>query len=103
MSDEKYVLVTTVSHFRLRYAIPLSELQNLNLDKPVDPLWANDCVTMQEVKEFSQMHISEDIVDNRVLTREQLLAQFEEDNPYLASWTEDKKIQWVHDWKDSVD
>jgi hypothetical protein len=102
MSDEKYVLVTTISHFRLRYAIPLSELQKLNPDLEVDPTWANDSVTMQEVKEFSQLHISEDIVDTRVLTQSEMLAQFREDNPYLSSWTDEKKIEWVNNWRDSV-
>jgi hypothetical protein len=102
MSDEKYVIVTTISHFRLRYAIPLSELQKLNPDVEVDPLWANDSVTMQEVKEFSQLHISEDIVDNRVLTESEMLAQFSEDNPYLSSWTDEQKIKSVHNWRDSL-
>ena len=51
MSEERYVIVTSVSQFRIRHAIPMSKLQELNPDMPVDPKWAEDTVVMNEVKE----------------------------------------------------
>jgi hypothetical protein len=44
--NDKYVLVTAISTHRMRYAIPMDELQKLNEEHPVDPRWALDCVTM---------------------------------------------------------
>ena len=73
IKDERYVVVTTVSQFRQRYSIPLSELQALNpeIDIMNDPAqqisWANDSVSMEEVKEFSQYYMGESIVDTFIL------------------------------------
>jgi len=100
---KQYVLVTAISHFRMRYCIPVDELRAENpeaSDEQFDPVsWANDCVTMNEVDEFSQAHISEDIVDSRVVSEEEMLQQFDEDNDYLKSWTREQKIDHVQRWK----
>jgi hypothetical protein len=104
--SKQYVLVTAISHFRMRYCIPVDELRKENLDATddqFDPVTrAKDCVTMNEVDEFSQAHISEDIVDTRVVSEEEMLRQFDEDNDYLRSWTTDKKIEFVHRWKSNL-
>lgn len=100
--NDKYVLVTAISTHRMRYAIPMDELQKLNEEQPVDPKWALDCVTMQEIEEFSQEHLGEQIVDYDVLTEEEILAQFDKDNDYLTSWTTEKKINYIRDWKSKV-
>jgi hypothetical protein len=100
--NDKYVLVTAISTHRMRYAIPMDELQKLNEEQPVDPLWALDCVTMEEIDEFSQQHLGEQIVDYDVLTEEEILAQFDKDNDYLTSWTTEKKINYIRDWKSKV-
>lgn len=103
--SKEYVLVTAISHFRMRYCIPVDELRKENAeasDEQFDPVsWANDCVTMEECEEFSQMHISEDIVDSRVVSEEEMLQQFDEDNPYLNSWTREQKIESVRRWKNA--
>ena len=100
--NDKYVLVTAISTHRMRYAIPMDELQKLNEEQPVDPKWALDCVTMQEIEEFSQEHLGEQIVDYDVLTEEEILAQFDKDNDYLTSWTTEQKINYIRDWKSKV-
>ena len=101
--SKEYVLVTAISHFRMRYCIPVDELRKENLeasDDSFDPIeWANDCVTTEECDEFSQMHISEDIVDTRVVSEDEMLRQFDVDNDYLKDWTREKKIEFVHRWK----
>ena len=53
--SEKYVIVTAISTHRIRYCIPVSELQAMNTKVPVDGHeieWAEDCVTMNEAEEF---------------------------------------------------
>lgn len=105
-TDERYVVVTAISTHRMRYCVPVSELQKLNPDvditndiaKQVE--WANDSVTMEEVKEFSQHHIAENIVDTFILDEERMLMMFDRDNDYLKGWSKEKKIEHIHDWKD---
>ena len=107
MSDERYVVVTCTSMHRMRYCVPVSKLQELNKEVNImnDPAkqieWANDSVTMEEVKEFSQAHISEDIIDTFILDEERVLNLFDRDNDYLKDWSKSKKIEWLHDWKDN--
>ena len=104
--DERYVVVTCVSTFRERYCVPVSELQKLNPDVDItnDPVkqieWANDSVAMEEVKEFSQSHIGEDIIDTFILDEERVLNLFDRDNDYLKDWTKEQKLKHLHDWKD---
>jgi hypothetical protein len=98
----KYVIVTAISSYRMRYCIPVDELQELNVEVPVEGReieWAEDCVTCDEVVEFSQKHIGETIIDSEILTEEQMLEKFDADNDYLKDWTREKKIEYVRNWK----
>lgn len=105
-SNERYVVVTTVSQFRQRYAIPVTELQKLNPDvditnrlaKQVE--WANDSVTSEDVKEFSQHWLGESIVDTFILDEERTLNLFDRDNDYLSAWPTKQKLEWISDWKE---
>lgn len=101
-TDEKYVIVTAISTFRQRYCIPVSQLVKMNTDIPVEGHeieWAEDCVTMEEAKEFSQLHLGETIVDSEIVTQEEMLVMFDKDNDYLRGWTVDQKIEYVNKWK----
>ena len=106
MSDERYVVVTCVSTFRQRYCVPVSELQKLNPDVDImnDPAkqieWANDSVTMEEVQEFSQTHLGEQILDTFILDEERVLMMFDRDSAYLKEWSKAQKLERIHDWKD---
>ncbi len=98
----KYVIVTAISSYRMRYCIPVDELQELNVEVPVEGReieWAEDCVTCDEVVEFSQKHVGETIIDSEILTEEQMLEKFDADNDYLKDWTREKKIEYVRNWK----
>ena len=97
-TDNKYVIVTTISTHRMRYCVPLDDLRHE--DGTVDPKWAMDAVTMQEVKEFSQVWLGEQIVDWGILDQEGMLEQFDQDNDYLKGWSTEQKIKWVEEWKD---
>jgi hypothetical protein len=86
----------------MRYCIPVDELQELNVEVPVEGReteWAEDCVTCNEVEEFSQKHIGETIIDSEILTEEQMLEKFDSDNDYLTGWTREKKVEYVRNWK----
>ena len=106
-SNERYVVVTAVSQFRQRYAIPVSELQKLNpheditkrLAKQIE--WAQDSVTCEDVKEFSQHWLGESIVDTFILDEDRVLNLFDRDNDYLSSWSKEKKLEWLNDWKET--
>lgn len=78
----KYQLVEAISTFRMRYVVEVD-----------DPVWAEDTVTMNEAKEFSQEHLGETIVSTRELTRDEVVTLCDVDNHYCKSWTEDQKIE----------
>lgn len=104
--DERYVIATVTSSFRQRYCIPVSKLQELNTDVDITNTpsyqieWLNDSVTAEEVKEFSQKWLGETIVDTFILDEERILQLFDRDNDYLAGWDKDKKLEWIHDWRE---
>ena len=101
----KYVIVTAISSQRMRYCIPVDELQKLNTEVPVEGHeieWANDCVTCGEVEEFSQHWIGENIIDTEIVDEEQMLNKFDADNDYLSGWTRKKKLEYVRNWKSRV-
>lgn len=98
----KYVIVTAISSYRMRYAIPVDELQQLNPDVPIEGNecdWANDCVTCEEVQEFSQKWIGETIIDTITADEENMLKQFDADNDYLKDWSKEQKLKHVRNWK----
>lgn len=81
--DSKWVMVETVSMFRMRYLV----------EAPEDhPEYALDTVTCNEAKEFSQEHIGETIVSHRVVSVEEGLQICDIDNDYLKSWSDEQKM-----------
>jgi len=88
----KLVMVETVSSFRIRYVVEIPE--------DAEEEMAHDRVLNDgDVKEFSQVHISEEVSGSRVITNRQYLKVFNEDNMYLRSWKEDSKFTaFVNKW-----
>ncbi len=78
----KWVLVETVSMFRMRYMVEAPDAH---------PEYAMDTVTMNEAKEFSQEHLGETIISHRVVSEEEALQICDQDNDYLKSWTTEQK------------
>lgn len=102
--EGKYVVVTATSTFKLKYVIPTEALQELNdateLDQERARAWAQDCVVMEEVKDFSQKHLGEHIVDVDVVDEDTMLEIFDRENDYLSEWTQEQKIDYARNWKD---
>ena len=80
----EWVLVDTVSMFRMRYMVevPLGKEH-----------WALDTVTMKRAKEFSQKHLDETIISHRVISKKEALKICDQDNDYVASWNNETKIK----------
>lgn len=100
----KYVKVECVSMFRQTYMIPMEGLQETNPEvKLTDNLaleWAQDCVTTEEVEEFSQKWLGENIVDVDILSAEEVIKRFDRDNPELKTeWDKERKLKFINSWK----
>lgn len=97
MSD--YVVVTAISSHRMRYVMHKDDLRKLNSDaKPTDKellTWAMDSVTMEEVEEFSQMYLGEQITDVYEMNEDEIIDLFDKDNDYMKGWDRDYKLQWI--------
>lgn len=82
--EKEWVLVECISTFRHRYMVQVPEGK---------AEWALDTVTMEDAKEFSQLHLGETIVSHRVVTEDEALAICDEDNDYCSSWPDEKKME----------
>ena len=95
----KYVIVTAISSYRMRYCISVDELQKLDAAVPIEGHeieWANDCVSCGEVEEFSQHWIGENIIDAEIADEDQMLDKFDVENDYLSVWTKENKLAHIH-------
>ena len=81
-------LVECISTFRIRYVIDTDNEE-----------WAEDTVVMEEAKEFSQLHLGEQIVSTRTISKEEYLRLFDEDNEYLSEWEEEQKFKLITEIK----
>ena len=86
---KKKYLVETVSIFRMRYVVEAKEKEHA-MDEVVCSLGDT------EFKEFSQSHVDECITSTRELTDEEYFKVFDEDNNYLKSWTDERKLSFVN-------
>lgn len=82
--DTEWVLVETISMFRLRYMIEVLKGH---------PAHALDEVTAGVDKVLSQQHLDETIVSHRVISLEEALKISKEDNDYLTSWSNEQHIK----------
>jgi hypothetical protein len=80
-------IVESISMFRIRHVVRAK-----NAEHAMDEVVCDD----GDLKEFSQKHIDHNIIDARKITREEFLTLFDQDNAYLSSWTEDKKLEFIN-------
>lgn len=92
--EKELVLVECISTFRMRYVVEVPKGKKE---------WAMDTVAMNEAEELSQEHIGEQIVSHRVISEEEYLRVFNEDNAYLSSWDNEQKLRFIHRWVDQED
>ena len=89
MADKKLYIVETISMFRMRYVVEANEAEHA-ADEVVFRLGNS------ELKEFSQHHVDEVITSTREITQEEYLKQFDIDNDYLLTWTDEQKLGFVN-------
>ena len=82
-------MVDAISSFRERYLVAVPD----DLADVTAQEWAMDSVTCEDVEEFSQLYIGEQISSTRVMTREEVLDQSDKDNDYLSSSNDDMKLR----------
>lgn len=90
---KELVLVECTSSFRMRYLV---EVPKGKAEYALDTVVCNDAV------EFSQLHLGEQIVSHRVVTKEEALAICDIDNAYVKTWTDEKKLEaFMTPWKEN--
>src|SRR6056300_436392 len=100
MTMSKYVMVDTVSMFRMRYVVEVPDdigeemiFKDGTRSFPCTPEeYASDTVVCEEAKEFTQYHIGENIVSTREVTLEEALAQYRKDEPIFGEAWNDQII-----------
>ena len=96
----KYVMVDTVSQFRMRYVVEVPDgigkemiFKDGTRSYPTTPeAYASDTVVCGEAKEFTQYHIGESIVSTREVTLEEAIDQFRKDEPMIGESWDDEVI-----------
>jgi len=78
----EWVLVDTISQYRMRYLVEVPDDH---------PEYALDIVTMSEAKEFSQEWLGETIFSHRIVSEREALQIFDKDNYYLKNLIDEKK------------
>ena len=89
----KFVLVETISQYRMRYVIEVPDNHNDGEYPCSAETWAADTVTSEEMKEFSQLWLGETIVSTHEITNEKIITMCDEDNEYCKSWDREKKME----------
>lgn len=79
----EWVLVETIHSFRMRYMVEVPKGKSEH---------AIAKVAADEVKEFSQEFIGEQILSHRIVTEKEALELCDIDNSYVKSWTDEQKI-----------
>jgi hypothetical protein len=101
MSDN-YVIITTLSHFKLKYAIPQADFDALGFKEPIDQEKLVELVSSGRVRELSQTHLGEVLGDISVYTEADALTIFDIDNAYLKNWTVEQKIAYMQKWDEDA-
>jgi hypothetical protein len=81
--------VTIITSYRIRYAVPVED-NDLKTVEHLKALVADD-----QVDEFSQLWLGDQIIDARVVDEQQMLEMFDAENEYLKGWSTEQKIDFV--------
>ena len=89
----KYVLVDCIAQYRMRYIIEVPDDHN-DKEYPCSAIqYAEDTVTCEEMKEFSQLYLGETIFSSREIAKEEIIPLCDAENSYCSSWTDEHKIK----------
>jgi len=85
----KLVMVETLSQFRHRYVVEVSD-EAFNFEASNHVLYNDDA------KEMSQYHLGEIVLSTREITKEEYIKLFNQDNDYLVGWLEESKLKMIN-------
>jgi hypothetical protein len=88
----KYIVVTAITHNRVRFVIPMDEVSEEDQLTEARTLVEND-----DVQEFSQTPLTMDIVGTVAMTTDQVRKLFDEEVG-LADWSEEDIAEYIADW-----
>lgn len=90
--NKKYVVIETVSSFKMRYAL---EVDEDTTDEELKEHTKNFTkrIIDGEVYELSQQHLGETVDNHFVLNRDEVLKLIRTENPYITTWSDDFIIQ----------
>jgi len=96
--SKRYAVVTTIQTFKHRYVVSEDRLQSLNEDSPAELGWADDCVTCDQIDEFSQKYIDESIIESKWMKEDDVLSMFDEDPEleYLKDWDKEQRLTYIN-------
>jgi len=87
---KKLVMVETISTHLVKYCVEVEE----NLVDALDEVICRE--TDSDFHEYSQHHVGVQILSHYEISKEKYLEQFDIDNDYLASWTEEQKLRFIN-------
>jgi len=102
--SKKYVMVETISSFKMHYAIPLDELKDnagVVLNEKAAVEHAKDLIENNQAIEHAQTFIGEQFLETKVSDQDQVISAFDLLNPLATGWSIDKKLSLINKWKES--
>ena len=88
---KKLVMVESLSQYRMRYVFEVED----DIEHALDEFVMIDGT--MALKEFSQLHLEPSVIlSHREITEEDYLRLFDEDNDYLLSWDDAKKMSFIN-------
>lgn len=93
--EDQYVVITTISSFKHRYVVPVSQLENLPESSYHYQQAVKDMVKNEAVEEFSQEWLGETIIDSWMESEEEILNRFDKELDYAKSWTTEQKLKFI--------
>lgn len=94
-SVKKYVVVTAISQFKMKYVVSIDDLQSLNTDVEVDPAWLEEMIVLDEIDDFSQKHLGVIPLETRLMTEDEVLELHDAENSYLKEWSKEQKLNYI--------
>ena len=88
----KYIVVTAITHNRVRFVIPMDEVSEEDQLTEARTLVEND-----DVQEFSQTPLTMDVVETVAMTTDEVRKLFDEEVG-LADWSEEDIAEYIADW-----
>ena len=87
---KKLVLVDVLSQHLIRYVVEVED----DIDHALDEFICRE--GDMDFQEFSQNYMGSMPISHREISREEYLKQFDRDNDYLKSWTEEQKFKFIN-------